>query len=166
MVTFARLRALLLAAALAALLPVPALADGGTATGPGSHSAKARLDFRIRIPAIAWVRSSGHAPRVDIRAEDVERGFVEVRRARIAVRANMRGQKRLVAQVVAAFAESVQIDGLPQPVLAQPEGVSPLWGGRGAVVDGSYEVHYRIRLAPGVTPGVYPWPVFLKLEVA
>lgn len=159
-------RASLLAALVAALAPLPGRAESGTATGPGAATAKARLNFRIRIPAVARVESAGHARRIEVRAEDIARGFVDVSGARIVVRANLRGQKRLVAQVTAAFARSVEITGLSTTLLAQPEGEAPLWDTRRGVVDGSYAVRYHIVLAPGIAPGAYPWPVFLRVEAA
>ncbi|NJD88686.1 MAG: hypothetical protein FIB05_11825 [Betaproteobacteria bacterium] len=160
------LRASLLAALTAALLPLPANADSRTVTGPGGLSARARLDFQVRIPAVAQVQSAGHGRLIEIRGEDIERGYVEVAGARIAVKANMRGQKRLVAQVTAAFAKAVEIAGLPQPLVAQPAGESALQDTRRGVVDRLYDVSYRIQLAPGIAPGVYPWPVFLRVDAA
>ncbi|NJD29674.1 MAG: hypothetical protein FIA92_15460 [Chloroflexi bacterium] len=160
------LRASLLSASIAALLPFPADADSRTATGPDALSARARLDIRIRVPAVAQVRLAGPGRGIEVREEDLERGFVEVTGASIAVRANMRGQKRLVALVTAPFAKSVEITGLPQRLLAQPEGEAALQDTRRGVVDRRYDVRFRIRFAPGVTPGVYPWPVFLRVDAA
>jgi hypothetical protein len=167
MIASTLLRALLPAAGLALAASGPCLADSQLSRSPGTP-AVAHLMLQVSIPALARVMSSGQPGQLTVSPDDVERGFVDVADARIEVLANQRGGKRLVASVIAAFARSVEIAGLPQAVVvaaAGPQGDVRLPESRRGVVDSRYDVRYRIHLDRGIAPGVYPWPVHFKLEV-
>jgi hypothetical protein len=157
----------LLAAGLALAASGPSLADSRFSRSPDTPTV-AGLMLQVRIPALARVLSAGQPGQLTVTSDDIERGFVDVADARIDVLANLRGEKRLVTSVIAAFARSVEIAGLPQAVVAMaagPQGNVQLPESRRGVVDRRYEVRYRIHLDRGIAPGVYPWPVYLKLEV-
>lgn len=160
------LRTTLLAATVAVLAAArPSVAETVRVDGPGARSARAHLNVEVRVPPVARAVSGGHAGQLAITADDVERGFVDVAGATIDVVANLRGPKRLVASVVAAFAQAVEIAGLPQEVVARPDAELPLGDGARGVVNRRFDVRYRIHLARGTLPGVYPWPVFLRIGV-
>lgn len=161
------LRALLPAAAVALAVCAPCLADSQLSRGAGAP-AVAHLMLQVSIPAFAQVMSSGQPGRLTVSPDDLERGYVDVTDARIEVHANQRGEKRLVAAVIGAFARSVEITGLPQAVVvaaAGPYGDVRLPESRRGVVDSRYVVRYRIHLDRGIAPGTYPWPLYLRLEV-
>ncbi len=158
--SFAALGAMALALAASA----PAWPDSRLAAGPNAPGARAGLEFSIQVPAVTRVLSTGHSAMVAVSAADVARGYVDVDRARIEVLCNLRGVRRLVASVTAVFAAKVQITGLPEEIVASPEASTQLPARAGGVVDRRFDVRYRIHLAPGAAPGVYPWPLRLALD--
>lgn len=165
MIASAPLRVALLAAGLALAAPAPCLAESQLSRGPGAP-ATARLMLQVGIPAFARMRTSGQPGQLAISPDDLDRGFVDVPNAGIEVVTNQRGEKRLVASIAAAFARSVEITGLmPQAVVAGTQGTVRLAETLRGVVDRRFEVSYRIHLDQGMVPGIYPWPVLLRLEV-
>ena len=71
----------------------------------------------------------------------------------------------LAAGLAAGFAKAVEITGLPQVLVAEPQGEVGLREVRRGVVDSRYELRYRIHLDRATPPGSYPWPVLLRVEV-
>jgi hypothetical protein len=155
-------RASLLAAGLVACAAGPCLAESRLSATP---TAAARLMFQVQVPAVARVLPTGLPGLVTVTPDDLERGFVEVAGTGIEVVANQRGEKRLVASLVAGFAKAVEIIGLPQALVAEPQGEVGLREVRRGVVDSRYDLRYRIHLDRTTPPGTYPWPVFLRVEV-
>jgi len=159
-------RAALAVAVVAAGLSGPAVA--GPPAGAGARTAPARASVMVgaKILSVLRVRAVGQPERLAVSATDVERGFVDVVNARLQVFSNQRGAVRLVASIAWPYARTVEITGLPQAIVARPLGEAPLARGGEGPPDRGYEVRYRIHLARGTAPGLYPWPVFLSLDAA
>lgn len=154
-------RAVLFAVAVVAGASGPAVA--GPPAGARAASTRTSVTVSVTIPPVLRVHAAGQPERLAVTAADVERGFVEVGDARLQVFSNQRGAVRLVASVASPFARAVEVSGLPQAFEARPLGEAPLARGDGPSGRG-YEVRYRILLARGIAPGLYPWPVLLSLD--
>jgi len=92
-------------------------------------------------------------PTVTVTAADVERGYVDIAH-RYALRTNAAGRVRLRFLPLAAYAQSVTIEGFgaPVPLHDEPVELAPA-PGREVAFD------VRLRLAPGLEAGDYPAPV-------
>lgn len=157
-------RAVVFAALVAAGIPGQALA--GPAGGAGPASSRVSLPVRVTVRSVLRVRAVGQPDHLAVSAADVERGFVEVGNARLQVFSNHPSPVRLVASIASSVAQAVEIAGLPQAIVARPLGEASLARGGGGPSERGYEVRFRIRLARGTVPGLYPWPVFLSLDAS
>ena len=152
-------RFLLLAAMLVSVANPVSAAD--------KHAAKAHVDFQIRIPHVLQMSLSGQPATIRVTQEDVERGEVVVRGARVRLVSNGRNGFRLRAELSGEAFVGAALHGLAAPVEVQ-ERVAVTW--MRSAVGGAYpqpaEVEYRFRLAAGTLPGQYAWPLALSLENA
>jgi hypothetical protein len=157
-----RLRTLILIAELI-VAPFSALASSDTASGTGGLSARASIDFAVKVQKILQLRLSGQPATLEVTDDDVARGEIVVRGAHIHILANAPRGFLLNAQVFGPFA-AVAIAGLSVPIEVR--------GGSTAVQMPSMlgkprppaSVEYRLKLATNAQPGRYAWPVALALQ--
>ena len=152
-------RFLLLAAVLASVANPANAAD--------KHAAKAHIDFQIRIPHVLQMSLSGQPAAIRVTQEDIERGEVVVRGARVRLVSNSRNGFRVRAELSGEAFVGAALHGLATPVEVQ-ERVAVTWmrSTVGGASPQPVEVEYRFRLAPGARPGDYAWPLALTLENA
>jgi hypothetical protein len=138
-------------------------ASSGTASGSGALSAKASIDFAIRIPRVARLRQLDTPPAVEITAEDIARGFVRVK-ARLELVVNDPRGYVLAGRIGDRAFSGFRMEGLGMPVEASGRAsVIPMPPDRRLREPVPVDVSYELRLAEDATPGVRPWP--LRLEV-
>lgn len=159
-------RLLVLLALAASLQPSGTGASGSLAAGRAGLSASAAQVFVIRIPKVARLRVTGTPAQLAVSAQDIETGYVEVTGIRVDVLTNFPADAFLAARVVAAVAQSVEVAGLPHSLVANPEGQMRLSLGARRGLDGHYELRVIVRLARGLAPGRYPWPLFLAVTAS
>lgn len=114
------------------------------------------------IVPMGKVRVLAQAPQLRIDEEDVLRGFVDVECAsQIEVRSNSRC--RIAFRPKAAWFGAVRVYGFPRVVDVDAEGgayVRPLERQRSSV----YRLSYRFELRHDTLPGVYRWPLEIRME--
>jgi hypothetical protein len=138
-------------------------ASSSTASGSGPLSAKASIDFAIRIPRVARLRQLDTPPAVEITAEDIARGFVRVN-ARLELVVNDPRGYVLAGRIGDPAFSGFRMEGLGMPVEASGRAsVMQMPPDRRLREPVPLEVRYELRLAGDATPGVRPWP--LRLEV-
>jgi hypothetical protein len=139
-----------------------------TSIGFGSEDALTAQE-QLRVTAVvaekATVRLITTPHQLEIRPEDVQRGLVDVPATTVfTVRCNLRAGIGIQVELDPDVVTGATVTGL--------EHIEQL-GGAGGVLrvgDGQhrqetrYELHWRLRLAPEVQAGVYPWPVQMQLE--
>jgi hypothetical protein len=128
------------------------------------HSARAEMQFQVRIPRVVSIRLENHPATIRVTPSDIARGELAVDDARIGIVINVRQGIILRTEVVHPAFSGVVIEGLHADI-ATHDRVSHVWVPRGAGAAGR-AVRYRLRLAPGTVPGVYAWPVKLTLNDA
>ena len=134
-----------------------------TATGAGRLSAKASVDFTIRIPVALRLILVDHPRTLEVTAEDKARGYIDVQGPRIETVVNLKRGYSLQVRLAEHLAAEVTIDGLAQPVVARGSAAVPM-PPPPRHRTGPKPVNYRIKLASAVAPGTYAWPVALSLD--
>jgi hypothetical protein len=146
------------AAAALCIAASPAFADAAT-NSPASRTA---LQLRIVIPTVVRAAGLSHPERLEIGAQDIERGYVDVDDA---TSLSLTSNSRSGYSVSAAFDASVlsRVD-----VRIQGQNLAFTGGqGNGAVnaprmTDAPVNVGYRLYFSAGTVAGRYRWPVVLS----
>jgi hypothetical protein len=136
-----------LASALA--LPVGAASD----VAPGGI-ARAAIDFRITIPAVAKLTLLNHPDAVEVTAGDIARGTLHVSGAALDLLVNNPRGYSLRAQVAHAAFTAARIVNLPatMPTMVGKPRPAPM------------QVEYELAIDPAAQPGRYAWPVSLSIQ--
>jgi len=155
---------LLTAALLALAFSGAGHANSSIASGAGPQSAKASIDFAIRIPRVARLRELDTPPAIAITAEDVARGYVRVN-ARLDLLVNDPRGYVLAARLDDAAFSGFRLEGLGRPVEASgASSVMQMPPERRLRSLAPVEVSYELRIAPHAAPGTRPWPLRLRLQ--
>ena len=145
--------------ALATLAATPALAARET----GAGEARGRLDFAVVVPVALRVVPVSERRSLAIQAADVARGYVDVAAA-TALRVTSNNAAGFVAVIACdpGLVTRVEARIAGQRIDADAPGTSAHIEG-GKMIDAPLRVDYRLFLAPGIVPGIYRWPVALRL---
>jgi hypothetical protein len=139
-------------------------AHSSVASGTGLQSAKASIDFAIRIPRVARLRELDTPPAIAITAEDVARGYVRVK-ARLELVVNDPRGYVLAARLDDPAFSGFRLEGLGMPVEASgASNVMQMPPDRRLRSLAPVEVSYELRIAPRAVPGTRPWPLRLRLQ--
>ena len=126
--------------------------------------AGAAMRLAIQIPRILQMRVLQQPHRLEVTAQDLERGFV-LARGLVEVLSTNRDGYQVRAQLAQGPVVEAQVDGLAEPVRVGSGGAQvPMPSMVGKSRPAPYPVEYRLRLAPGTVPGTYAWPVSLSVE--
>ncbi len=113
------------------------------------------------IVPMARIDCVSHPDQLDISADDVARGYVEMSHAsHLEMRSNARCRLRF--RPAGDWFDFVHVEGLPRALTFGPEGgafVRPLELQRRS----TYELSYRFELNDQAVPGRYAWPVAVSL---
>lgn len=129
-----------------------------------AQAASAQLGVRVTVPLVAAMQMHFQVPTLVVRDEDVARGYVDV----------VAGSRFSVATT---SRDGYQIDLVPRSTLFRsvevvlgaaraeigPDGGTLVARGRPRR-DADAALHYRFRLAAGVVPGTYPFPLDLLVR--
>ena len=153
-------RKLIAAVLLAALALVPVFPTGEVQ----ASNKMATVHVSAVVRASAHLRTDHQATYIKVTAEDIARGYVEVRGASKFFVATPKGANYFVDfHPRSDLFVSVLIDGLGSPVELGAEGGSIAQPGPGVKGAGS-TLDYRFRLSSEAQPGVYAWPLTLEVR--
>lgn len=156
--------ALVMASIAMAFLPTVGLASSGTASGSGALSARASIDFAIRVPRIARLRQLDLPRTLTLTEEDIARGFVRLR-GRLDLAVNDPRGYVLTGRLADRAFSGFRVEGLALPIESSGPSDSVQMPPERAPRSGEpREVRYELRIAPGAVPGVRPWPLQLRVE--
>jgi hypothetical protein len=144
------------AAALASTVAVAPIDD--------ANAAGAQLGVSVTVPLVAAMQMHYQVPTLSIDADDIARGYVDVvagSRFSVATTSRDGYVVDLVPRLALFSAVEVVLAGT-RAVLG-PDGGALVARGRPRR-DANAEVTYRFRLADGIAPGVYPFPLDLAVR--
>jgi hypothetical protein len=146
------------AAAALCIAASPAFADAAT----HSPASRAALQLRIVIPTVVRAAGLSHPERLEIGAQDIERGYVDFN---VATSLSLTSNSRSGYSVSAAFDPSL----LSRVVVHIQGQALAFTGGQGngavnapRMTDVPVNVGYRLYLNAGTVAGRYRWPVVLS----
>jgi hypothetical protein len=140
----------------AAILAIACGAAHADSITVSSGSASASLMFKIVIPVVLKIESTVAQPLV-VTEENVRAGYVDGVRRRIAVLSNSGRDYLFTMFLRSPVAKAVVAASRGWESRITEGGTSMRTRANGTRQE--HEVVYRIELAPGVKPGVYPWPI-------
>lgn len=129
-----------------------------------AQAASAQLGVSVTVPLIAAMQMHYQMPTLTISAADIERGYVDVyagSRFSVATTSRDGYLVDLVPRLALFRAVEVVLAGVRAEL--GPDGGTLVARGRPRR-DANAELSYRFRLAEGVAPGVYPFPVDLVVR--
>ncbi len=111
-----------------------------------------------------YVMMEYQAPEIQVTAEDVERGVVEVRGgSRLVITTRSPAGYALDFFNRGTLFQAVEIDGIGDAIELGPRGGTVVQR-EGTVGKRVVALNYRFALAPGTTPGTYAWPLELVVR--
>ncbi|MEQ1715610.1 MAG: hypothetical protein ABL907_06445 [Hyphomicrobium sp.] len=129
--------------------------------GAGEHSAQ--MAVGATVLASTRIDAESSPQQLEVSAADVARGYVEVLGATQLVITNTdrRGYLLSVWPKIQVFSSVAVGDGDGRAELTADGGeiFERRWGRRVALA-----LDFRFMLAPGVKPGIYPWPVWFQVS--
>jgi len=153
-------RGVTVALALGAAL-VLAPADGAR---PGESAARTNFSVGAFVLARAGIAASDVPALLDISADDVARGFVELERgARLTVLNTSSVGYALEVVPLSPLFSGIEVRGTGADVSLDANGGSIVQRGRrGPAIP--LALGFRFVLAPGIAPGSYPWPLAFSVR--
>lgn len=126
--------------------------------------ASAMLQVSAVVRATTKVQTEYQSTQLTITADDIQRGYVEVRDAtRISVHTNSRNGYALSFYAVGELFQAVEIAGLRHHVGLGPDGGTAVERDP-AGPNNSHDLSYRFVLRSDLQPGNYPWPLMLSVR--
>lgn len=133
-------------------------------TAAGARESRTGFAVTATVMAMAAIDSQTMPDGVDISADDLRRGYVEVREpAVLTVRSNSPAGYALELTTAAPLATSMIVRGLDDELSLGAEGgtIIQRWTGARTV---HLSLTFTLVLAPGLAAGRYPWPVRLAVR--
>ncbi|HVN99112.1 MAG TPA: hypothetical protein VMT49_03645 [Steroidobacteraceae bacterium] len=130
----------------------------GALAGLCAADTRAVLPVSATVNPVARIDAAVPAP-LQISAADVLRGYLDVPHAlRLRVYSNSRAGFALDVASQSPWFTAVAIEGLDAPVTLGAEGGTIVQRWQGAATR-EVDLHVRFRLAAGLMPGLYAWPL-------
>jgi hypothetical protein len=133
-------------------------------SAPRASATRAEMVVGATVVARAVIAAESGPQVLEVSAADVARGYVEVRRAmRLTIANNSPYGYALDVWPAAPVFRAVEIAGFGGDVrLGDDGGAIVARGARGAALP--LVLDFRFTLAPGLEPGVYPWPLRFQVR--
>lgn len=130
-----------------------------------TSAAGARLDFRIKIPAIIRVTPVTHPERIVIEDRHVAQGYVDLDTGTtVRLTVNTRAGYLLSATYNSSLLASIEVM-VSRQNLTISTGYGSMQVASGLITDKIVPISYRLHLASGVQAGEYRWPVALAFSL-
>lgn len=142
----------------AALAAAVAMANPGfVRPAAAAQVVSQRVNFVIKVPPMVQMQTLRQPAALELSPADVARGFIEIPAAAlIEVKSNTPWE--VAFHPTQGVIKSARVSGLQGDLEVGPNGASQA-NLMPARKPASFELSYRFDLAPGVTPGSYPWPL-------
>lgn len=139
------------------------LAAFGIETG---IAAEVRTSFGVSatVLAVARIERLSEPQELRISATDLDRGYVDVGApTAVVIHSNSASGFALDVMAVAPLASSMIVSGCDAQATLGAEGgtIVQRWRHMNSM---RLALHFRLMLAPGLTPGRYPWPIQLSVR--
>jgi hypothetical protein len=141
-----------------------ALVVAGSIASAGAKEVHAELSVSATVRAVANIDLQSTPVALELSASDVRRGYIDVPQpTQLIVRSNSQNGFALDVLTVAPIFSAMVIQGLDSNLELGADGGSVVqrWQRPQAV---NLSLRFRFALAPGVTPGIYPWPVRMAVR--
>ena len=127
--------------------------------GASGQAAPARMDFAIRMPEILHLDVLAQPAHLDVTADDIARGYVDSH-STVQILSNARQGFDVRVDVLDALIAGGEVLGLGQALQLMRDGSAARATHYGrADKRVTYQLRYRLQLAPDGTPGRYRWPL-------
>ena len=136
---------------------------GGFASA-GAKEVHTELSVTATVRAVAHMDLQSSPTELEISAQDLRRGYIDVPQStQLLVRSNSATGFALDVMTVAPIVSSMVIHGLDSESALGADGGSIVqrWQRPQAV---TLSLTFRLSLAAGLTPGIYPWPVRMAVR--
>jgi len=146
------------------LLALVAALSAPLGSAPNASASRAEMLVGATVLARAFIADEANPPVLEVTPADVARGYVELKRATRLTIANTSpyGYALDVWPTAPVFRE-VRIEGLGAQVRLGDEGGEIVTRNvRGPALP--LVLDYRFALAPGLQPGLYPWPLRFQVR--
>jgi hypothetical protein len=142
-----------------------ALVVAASVTAAGARDAHSDFSVSVTVRAVANMEIKSVPAGLDISSADLQRGFVDVvQPTQLTVRSNSPSGFALdVLTVASPLVSSMVIEGLSSDLALGADGgtIVQRWERPQAV---NLSLKFRFTLAPGLSPGSYPWPLRLAVR--
>lgn len=129
-----------------------------------ASESRVSITVTINVPTVAQMRVLSETPALPITPRDMQRGYVDV-------------SSPITLNIVSNARAGFAVDGLPmnpliQSIAVHGIGEEALLGANGGTIvqrwnhprPTSVALTFRLGLARGFEPGVYPWPIHLAVR--
>jgi hypothetical protein len=123
----------------------------------------ATLTIAVTVPPVSRLQVVSQATTVEITALDLQRGYVELSEPTLLnVYSNAHDGFALEVLPMSPVIRAIAVRGLGSEADLGPEGgrIIERWQHPQAT---SLSLTFRLALAPGAVPGIYPWPLHLAI---
>ena len=136
----------------------------GVATA-GARDVHSDFAVSVTVRAVANMEIKSEPPGLTVSSADLERGFIEVAQpTQLTVRSNSPSGFVLdVLTVASPMVSSMVVEGLNSDLALGADGgtIVQRWEHPQAI---NLSLKFRFALAPGLSPGEYPWPLRLTVR--
>jgi hypothetical protein len=141
-----------------------ALVVAGGFASAGAKELHTDLSVTATVRAVAHIDLQSIPAALEIFASDLQRGYIDVPQpTQLVVRSNSQSGFALDVLTVAPILSAMVIQGLDSDLTLGADGGSVVqrWQRPQAV---NLSLRFRFALTPGLTPGIYPWPVRMAVR--
>ncbi len=136
----------------------------GSFAAASAKEVHTELSVTATVRAVANIDLQSTPAALEISAHDVQIGYIDVPQpTQLVVRSNSQSGFALDVLTVAPIFSAMVIQGLDSNLELGADGGSVVqrWQRPQAM---NLSLRFRFALAPGVTPGIYPWPVRMAVR--
>ena len=131
---------------------------------PAEADARAVINVMVNVRSAAHLQVISQARALQISAEDVRRGYVDVLQpTEVSVMSNASSGFSLEVLPMSAVVQSITVHGMGQDAVLGADGgsITHRWD---RPKTQSLTLTFRLGLAPGIAPGLYSWPLHLAVQ--
>ncbi len=130
----------------------------------GAGEVRTQFGVSATVLPVARVQSASMPPDLQVSSADLRRGYIDVRQpASIVINSNSAEGVALDLMALDPLLSGMVVEGLDSAQVLGAEGGTLVrrWSGPQSL---RLTLRFRFMLAPGLSPGRYPWPVHLGVR--